>query len=179
MAALDDHRRTGEGQYIDQAQMESALHFLAPELLECQVSGRTARRAGNDAPDASPHDVYPCAGTDEWCAIAVETDAQWRALRRALGEPQGAEAPARGAHAALAGRRRPRRHGAALERPPRGSAAPPPQVLPPAPPPRDGRGAVRGPPVLHLGVRQRAVGARALSWRALDPGVAGDPRSRR
>jgi crotonobetainyl-CoA:carnitine CoA-transferase CaiB-like acyl-CoA transferase len=94
MAALDHHRRTGEGQYIDQAQMESALHFLAPELLECQVSGRTARRAGNDAPDASPHDVYPCAGTDEWCAIAVETDAQWRALRRALGEPQWAAAPA-------------------------------------------------------------------------------------
>ena len=37
MAALDHRRRTGEGQYIDQAQMESALHFLAPELLDHQV----------------------------------------------------------------------------------------------------------------------------------------------
>ena len=93
LAALDHRQRTGEGQYIDQAQMESALYFLAPELLDHQVSGRMPRRAGNDAPNAAPHDAYPCAGTDEWCAIAVETDAQWRALRQALGNPEWAAAP--------------------------------------------------------------------------------------
>ncbi len=92
MAALDHRRRTGEGQYIDQAQMESALYFLAPELLDHQLSGRTPRRNGNEDPDASPHDAYPCAGTDEWCAIAIETDAQWRALRQALGDPPWAAA---------------------------------------------------------------------------------------
>jgi crotonobetainyl-CoA:carnitine CoA-transferase CaiB-like acyl-CoA transferase len=91
MAALDHRRRTGEGQYIDQAQMESALHFLGPELLEVQVSGVSARRAGNRAPFAAPHDAYPCAGVDQWCAIAVETDAQWFALRQALGEPEWAK----------------------------------------------------------------------------------------
>ena len=41
LAALDHRRRTGEGQFIDQAQMESALHFLGP---------RAARRAGVRAP---------------------------------------------------------------------------------------------------------------------------------
>ena len=87
MAALDHRRRTGEGQYIDQAQMESSLYFLAPELLDHQVSGRMPRRAGNDAPQAAPHDAYPCAGDDEWCAIAVETDAQWRALRQRARRP--------------------------------------------------------------------------------------------
>ena len=92
MAALDHRRRTGEGQYVDQAQMESALYFLAPELLDCQVSGRIPRRNGNDDPEAAPHDAYPCAGTDEWCAIAIETDAQWRALRNALGDPPWAAA---------------------------------------------------------------------------------------
>src|SRR5262245_44779518 len=76
VAALDHRRRTGEGQYIDGAQMEAALHFLGPELLEAQVTGKNARRAGNEAPGAAPHDAYPCAGEDEWCAIAVETDAQ-------------------------------------------------------------------------------------------------------
>jgi crotonobetainyl-CoA:carnitine CoA-transferase CaiB-like acyl-CoA transferase len=87
MAALDHRRRTGEGQYVDQAQMESALYFLAPELLDHQVSGRMPRRAGNDSPTAAPHDAYPCAGNDEWCAIAIESDAQWRALRDVLGNP--------------------------------------------------------------------------------------------
>ena len=92
MAALDHRRRTGEGQRIDQAQMESSLYFLAPELLDCQTSGRVPRRTGNDADGAAPHDAYPCAGHDQWCAIAVETDAQWRALRRVLGEPAWARA---------------------------------------------------------------------------------------
>jgi crotonobetainyl-CoA:carnitine CoA-transferase CaiB-like acyl-CoA transferase len=94
MAALDHRRRTGEGQFIDQAQMESALHFLAPELLNVQVTGANARRSGNESPTASPHDVYPCAGADEWCAIAVETDAQWHALRTALSSPAWATDPA-------------------------------------------------------------------------------------
>ena len=93
MAALDHRRRTGEGQYVDQAQMESALYFLAPELLDRQVSGRVPRRNGNYDPDAAPHDAYPCAGDDEWCAIAIETDAQWRALCGVLGEPDWAAAP--------------------------------------------------------------------------------------
>jgi crotonobetainyl-CoA:carnitine CoA-transferase CaiB-like acyl-CoA transferase len=93
LAALDHRRRTGEGQYVDQAQMESALYFLAPEILDFQVSGRMPRRAGNESPTAFPHDAYPCAGTDEWCAIAVETDAQWRALRAALGDPEWAGSP--------------------------------------------------------------------------------------
>lgn len=94
MAALDHRRRTGEGQLIDQAQMESSLHFLGPELLEAQINGKNARRAGNRSPVAAPHDVYPCLGDDQWCAIAVETDAQWRALRLALGDPEWARTSA-------------------------------------------------------------------------------------
>ncbi|MEO5900603.1 MAG: CoA transferase [Ilumatobacteraceae bacterium] len=91
IAALDHRRRTGEGQFIDQAQMESALHFLGPELLAEQITGVSPRRAGNTAPGCAPHDAYPCAGVDQWCAIAVETDEQWQALRRAIGEPQWAQ----------------------------------------------------------------------------------------
>jgi benzylsuccinate CoA-transferase BbsF subunit len=73
--------------------MESALYFLAPELLAFQVGAAMPRRAGNDHPVAAPHDVYPCAGDDQWCAIAVETEADWRALRAALGDPAWARAP--------------------------------------------------------------------------------------
>ena len=102
IAALDHRRRTGEGQFIDQAQMESSLHFLAPELLGAQLTGASPRRAGNDAPNAYPHDAYPCAGDDQWCAIAVESDAQWGSLCRALGEPAWAM---RSELATLAGRR--------------------------------------------------------------------------
>ncbi len=94
MAALDHRRRTGEGQYIEQGQLESALYFLAPELLDYQVSGAVPRRMGNRSPYAAPHGIYWCAGGDQWCAIAVESDEQWLALRRFLGSPAWAMDPA-------------------------------------------------------------------------------------
>ncbi len=104
MAALDHRRRTGEGQYIEQAQMESALHFLAPELAAYQVNGTVPRRAGNEAQDAAPHNAFPCAGDDRWIAIAVQTDAQWAALREVMGNPPWAADPALGTLAGRLGR---------------------------------------------------------------------------
>jgi len=92
MAALDHRRRTGEGQSIDAAQLEMALHFLAPEILDYHASGRIPGRLGNGDPAFAPHGVYACAGDDRWCAIAVETDAQWASLRGALGDPAWAQA---------------------------------------------------------------------------------------
>lgn len=93
LAALEHRRQTGEGQYIDCSQAECALHFLAPALLDYVVNGRIAERCGNRDRDAVPHGVYPAAGTDQWVAIAVETDAHWHALCAALGRPELAHDP--------------------------------------------------------------------------------------
>jgi benzylsuccinate CoA-transferase BbsF subunit len=84
LAAIDHKRRTGEGQYIDVSQVETTIHFLAPQILDYTVNGRLAERRGNASPDFAPHGVYPCAGDDRWVAIACETDAHWRGLCRAL-----------------------------------------------------------------------------------------------
>lgn len=84
-AALDHRRRTGEGCFIDVAQIETALHFLAPELLDLQINGFAARRNGNRSRFTAPEGVYPCCGDDLWCAISVLTDDQWQALCRVLG----------------------------------------------------------------------------------------------
>jgi benzylsuccinate CoA-transferase BbsF subunit len=64
-----------------------SLHFLAPELIDCGISGRIPSRKGNRSDAMAPHGVFPCAGDDQWCAIAVESDEQWVALGRALGDP--------------------------------------------------------------------------------------------
>ncbi len=84
-AALDHRRRTGEGCYVDVAQIETALHFLGPELLDLQTSGFAATRNGNRARFAAPQGCYQAAGTDNWCAIAVDTDAQWQRLCEVMG----------------------------------------------------------------------------------------------
>ncbi len=87
LAAVDHQRRTGEGQHIDLAQFEAALHFLAPALLDHELTGRVATRSGNRSDHAAPHGAYPCSGDDRWIAISVQGDAQWRALCDVLARP--------------------------------------------------------------------------------------------
>jgi crotonobetainyl-CoA:carnitine CoA-transferase CaiB-like acyl-CoA transferase len=85
LAALDHRARTGEGQYIDLAQSEASIAFLAPALLDYEVNGRLAPRPGNAHPVMVPHAVYPAAGEDRWVAIACQTDDQWRSLCEVIG----------------------------------------------------------------------------------------------
>ena len=62
MAALEHRHRTGQGQHIDFSQLEGALHFLAPQLLDEEINGRTAGRHGNADPHMTPHAVFPRKG---------------------------------------------------------------------------------------------------------------------
>jgi crotonobetainyl-CoA:carnitine CoA-transferase CaiB-like acyl-CoA transferase len=85
LAALDQRERTGQGQWIDQSQAESAFHFLAPALLDASLNGRSRAPLGNDDPEMFPHGAFPAAGADRWVAIAVRDASDWRALCDALG----------------------------------------------------------------------------------------------
>jgi crotonobetainyl-CoA:carnitine CoA-transferase CaiB-like acyl-CoA transferase len=87
LSALDHRRRTGEGQYIDQSQLESSLWFMIPALLDFEANGTVCRRMGNRDKDAAPHGVYQCQGEDHWCAIAVTDEEEWAALCRVLDKP--------------------------------------------------------------------------------------------
>jgi len=87
LMALEEKRQTGRGQFIDQAQVECSLQFLAPALLDFALNGRVARPQGNRDPHAAPHNAYRSKGEDRWCAIAVFTENQWITLKRIMGEP--------------------------------------------------------------------------------------------
>jgi len=87
LAALDYRRRTGRGQYLDLAQYENAVHFMAPLLLDRVVNERVAGRMGNYYPSASPHGAYRCRGEDRWCVIAVFTDTEWQSFCKVIGNP--------------------------------------------------------------------------------------------
>lgn len=84
LAALRNRRRTGRGEHIELAQLESTVNVIGPALLAAAAGHRT-ERAANDDPIAAPHGVYPCGGEDKWCAIAVVTDEQWHAMVAILG----------------------------------------------------------------------------------------------
>lgn len=86
VSALRRRDRTGQGQYLDLSQLEAALHFLAPSLLDFTANGVVQERAGNRVPGAAPHGVFPCAGGDRWVAVAVTSDGEWRSLCSAMGQ---------------------------------------------------------------------------------------------
>lgn len=85
LAALDHRSKTGEGQYVEMAQTEVAAYLLGELYLHEACTGHAPEPQGNRSGHAAPHDVYPCAGEDRWCAIAVTDDAAWERLVRCLG----------------------------------------------------------------------------------------------
>jgi benzylsuccinate CoA-transferase BbsF subunit len=91
VAALEHRRQTGEGQYIDVAQLEGGVQFLSPTLLDYGVNGRVQERKGNCCDYAAPHGAYPCLGEDRWSVIAVFSDDEWKILVEIMGEPAWAK----------------------------------------------------------------------------------------
>jgi len=87
-AALKYRLRTGKGQFIDLAQSEAFMPQLGEYVLEYTMNGRVTQPIGNRHPSMAPHGVFPCAGEDRWIAIAVEDDAQFSGLCRAMGRPE-------------------------------------------------------------------------------------------
>jgi crotonobetainyl-CoA:carnitine CoA-transferase CaiB-like acyl-CoA transferase len=87
VSALDYRRRTGRGIYLDAAQLESSVQFMAPVLLDYTVNRRISGRTGNNSDLAAPHGVYPCKGKDRWCAITVFHEDEWQGFCKVLGNP--------------------------------------------------------------------------------------------
>jgi crotonobetainyl-CoA:carnitine CoA-transferase CaiB-like acyl-CoA transferase len=81
------------GCQIDLSQLEAMASHTGTAMLEAALRLRSTPPIANRHPRMSPHGAFPCAGDDRWCAIAVEDDAQWRALCRVTGNSSAAEDP--------------------------------------------------------------------------------------
>lgn len=101
LAALDQRRRTGTGCHLDISQVETAVTFLAPQLLDYQVNGRVAAARGNRDDRYAPSGVFRSAGEDKWLALTVRDDDEWRRLAQLIG---GEELAGDARFADLAGR---------------------------------------------------------------------------
>jgi benzylsuccinate CoA-transferase BbsF subunit len=88
LVALEVREETGKGQYIDHAQLESSIHFLAAPLLDLQITGNMTTRHGNHEDYACPNNVYLCVGPDRWIAITVDSNVAWVAMCNELRHPE-------------------------------------------------------------------------------------------
>jgi crotonobetainyl-CoA:carnitine CoA-transferase CaiB-like acyl-CoA transferase len=77
--------RQKKGAFIDLAQSEATAFMIGANLMEAAARGIDPQPMGNASPVVAPHGCYPCKGSDRWCVIAAETDAQWSALANILG----------------------------------------------------------------------------------------------
>src|SRR5262249_22576358 len=107
LVALGGRDADGRGRLVECTMVEGALNAAAEPILEYTAYGRLMQRMGNRSPEAAPQGLYPCkphdpAGSAGWLALAVASDAQWRALAEVLGwgrEPAlGTAAGRRAAH---------------------------------------------------------------------------------
>ena len=89
LAAIWHRRRTGRGQLVDLAQLETLASVLGPVLLDRALHGGASAPVGNASQEmpGAPHGVYPCAGEERWIAITVFTDPEWERLVAAIGRP--------------------------------------------------------------------------------------------
>jgi crotonobetainyl-CoA:carnitine CoA-transferase CaiB-like acyl-CoA transferase len=85
MTALMHRQATGEGQYIELSQVEASMQFIGEELLYAIAANENPELHGNRVRWAAPHDAYPAEGDDEWVAIAVGSDEEWRRLCALMG----------------------------------------------------------------------------------------------
>lgn len=85
-AALAQRERTGLGQQIDMALLDTMVGVLANQALNYLVSGEEPRRLGNIHPNIAPYELFPTA--DGPVTVAVGNDGQFARLVAALSLPE-------------------------------------------------------------------------------------------
>eukprot|EP01041_Mallomonas_annulata_P015122 gene15122-32076_t len=86
LAALMHRERTGEGQYIDIALLDTSMSLLPVENLRHLLLGEVPKRLGSVSRNMVPAQAFNCE--DRQIILAVGTDDQFRKLMDALGRPE-------------------------------------------------------------------------------------------
>jgi crotonobetainyl-CoA:carnitine CoA-transferase CaiB-like acyl-CoA transferase len=112
LTALHHRNATGEGQYVDLAQMITGITLTGSALLDTTINNRPSRREGyppgNRAhwpntplvnnyrgPTVAPHNAYRTNPADynDWCVIICHSDEEWWNLVKVMGSPEWAASP--------------------------------------------------------------------------------------
>ena len=91
LAGVIRRERTGKGAHTSVAQAEAVAQIIGDQIMKAGVEPGSAQPTGNRREQGAPWGVYACAGSDQWVAITVRNDDDWRGLVGALGTPQWAE----------------------------------------------------------------------------------------
>ncbi|GAB4330161.1 MAG: CoA transferase [Dehalococcoidia bacterium] len=82
---LIQRRRTGRGAFVDLAQRETMAAMIGEAFVAASLRGDAPKHRGNRDERFAPQGAYPAAGDDQWVAISVTSDDEWRALAQVIG----------------------------------------------------------------------------------------------
>lgn len=86
MAALQERQKSGLGQHLDIALLDSHIAMLANQPLNFMTSGVAPTRAGNAHQNVVPYQVFKTS--DGFMIVAVGNDSQFRSYCQAIGKPE-------------------------------------------------------------------------------------------
>lgn len=85
--ALYHREKYGEGQHIEVAQIEALLSTMPEPVMIFSMTGHIVGTMGNVSDIMAPHNNYRCQGEDKWVSIAIQTEEEWQAFCKAIGNP--------------------------------------------------------------------------------------------
>jgi crotonobetainyl-CoA:carnitine CoA-transferase CaiB-like acyl-CoA transferase len=86
LAALREREVTGGPVHVDVSQLQTMIGLAGDLVLHTSIVGRPPPRRGARSADVAPQGVYRTAGDDQWLALTVGNDEEWRALVAVVGE---------------------------------------------------------------------------------------------
>jgi crotonobetainyl-CoA:carnitine CoA-transferase CaiB-like acyl-CoA transferase len=89
LAMLVRRERTGAGGSVSVAQSEVMLGHMSARIAAGELERRG--RAVDRPVEVAPWGIFPTAGDDDWVAVTVRGDADWRALCTAMARPDLAD----------------------------------------------------------------------------------------
>ena len=92
LGALQARDRTGTGQVVDVALLDSAMSMLMTAIPEHLLLGRTMTRRGNRDRYGAPANTFPTRD-GEWVHLACAGEPMFRALMQKMGSPELADDP--------------------------------------------------------------------------------------
>jgi len=92
VSAIYHRERTGEGQMIDTALLQTAITVMAPTIAEWETGGKLRQQTGNRSPWIGPSDLYKTKD-GRWIMLAIITNSIWRRFCTFIGRDDLAEDP--------------------------------------------------------------------------------------
>lgn len=86
LAAIRHWRQTGQGAYVDLSMLEATVALLPEALLHAALGRDVPEPRSVTETGAAPSGCFRCAGDDQWLALSVRSEADWRGLCRVMAD---------------------------------------------------------------------------------------------